>query len=444
MSTSSIWSKNSSFVDGELNLAGIPVSQLAKDFGTPTFFIDEAAFRARAISWRDGLKAEFGDSAGYVFYASKAFTCTALAHWIKEIGIGIDVATGGELAVALAGEVDPQHIELHGNNKSLAEIDRAVSIGVHSIVMDSLHEIDRVAEAARKHGKRQAVLIRLTPGIQAHTHESISTAHEDVKFGFSISSGAAWAAVEKIAQLPELELRGVHCHIGSQIFGTEAFEIAADRLLGFMAKYRDAYGAELPELDLGGGYGIAYLDGEETVEPSDVLPIIGKATREACAKYSLQLPLISIEPGRNIVGPTMFTLYEVGTVKDVVLDDGSIRKYISVDGGMSDNARTALYDAEYSAVIAQRDSKAPTALSRLVGKHCETGDIIIRDIQLPSDVVPGDLIATPATGAYGRSMASNYNHVPRPPVVAVIDGKARVIVRRETEADLLALDVAKM
>ena len=444
MSTSSIWSKNSSFVSGELNLAGIPVSQLAKDFGTPTFFIDEAAFRERAISWRDGLKAEFGDSAGHVFYASKAFTCTALAHWIKEIGIGIDVATGGELAVALAGEVDPQHIELHGNNKSLAEIDRAVSIGVHSIVMDSLHEIDRVSEVARKYGKRQAVLIRLTPGIQAHTHESISTAHEDVKFGFSISSGAAWAAVEKIAQLPELELRGVHCHIGSQIFGTEAFELAADRLLGFMAKYRDAYGAELPELDLGGGYGIAYLDGEETVEPSDVLPIIGKATREACAKYSLQLPLISIEPGRNIVGPTMFTLYEVGTVKDVVLDDGSIRKYISVDGGMSDNARTALYDAEYSAVIAQRDSKAPTALSRLVGKHCETGDIIIRDIQLPSDVVPGDFIATPATGAYGRSMASNYNHVPRPPVVAVIDGKARVIVRRETEADLLALDVAKM
>lgn len=444
MSNQSIWSANTSFVNSQLTLAGIPASQLAKDFGTPTFFIDEAAFRSRAISWRDGLKAEFGDSAGHVFYASKAFTCTALAHWIKEIGIGIDVATGGELAVALAGGVDPSKIELHGNNKSQSEIDRAVSIGVHSIVMDSLYEIDRVAEAARKHGKRQAVLIRLTPGIQAHTHESISTAHEDVKFGFSISSGAAWAAVEKIAQHPELELRGVHCHIGSQIFGTEAFEIAADRLLGFMAKYRDAFGTELPELDLGGGYGIAYLDGEETVEPSDVLPIIGKATRDACAKYSLQLPLISIEPGRNIVGPTMFTLYEVGTVKDVVLEDGSIRKYISVDGGMSDNARTALYDAEYSAVIAQRASSATTALSRLVGKHCETGDIIIRDIQLPSDVVPGDLIATPATGAYGRSMASNYNHVPRPPVVAVIDGKARVIVRRETEADLLALDVAKM
>ena len=439
-----MWSKNASFINGELALSGITASQLAAEFGTPTFFLDEDAFRTRAAAWRDGLTAEFGNKAGHVFYASKAFTCTAVAHWICELGIGIDVATGGELAAALAGGVDPANIEVHGNNKSLSEIDRAVSIGVKTIVMDSLYEIDRVADAARKHGKRQAVLIRLTPGIEAHTHESISTAHEDVKFGFSIASGAAWAAVEKIATLPELELRGVHCHIGSQIFGTEAFEIAADRLLGFMGKYRDAYGAELPELDLGGGYGIAYLPSEITVEPADVLPAIGKAVREACAKYSLELPFVSIEPGRNIVGPTMFTLYEVGTVKDVVIEDGTVRRYISVDGGMSDNARTALYDAEYFATIAQRTSSAPTAQSRLVGKHCETGDIIIRDIQLPSDVIPGDLIATPATGAYGRSMASNYNHVPRPPVVAVIDGKARVIVRRETEADLLALDVAKM
>lgn len=443
-SKASMWSKNISFINGEVALSGITASQLAADYGTPTFFLDEDAFRTRAAAWRDGLKAEFGDKAGHVFYASKAFTCTAVAHWISEIGIGIDVATGGELAAALAGGVDPSMIEVHGNNKSLSEIDRAVSIGVNTIVMDSLYEIDRVAEAARKHGKRQAVLIRLTPGIEAHTHESISTAHEDVKFGFSIASGAAWKAVEIISTLPELELRGVHCHIGSQIFGTEAFEIAADRLLGFMAKYRDTYGAELPELDLGGGYGIAYLPNEITVEPADVLPTIGQAVREACAKYSLEIPFISIEPGRNIVGPTMFTLYEVGTVKDVVVEDGSTRKYISVDGGMSDNARTALYDAEYFARIAQRTSTAGTVQSRLVGKHCETGDIIIRDIQLPSDVVPGDLIATPATGAYGRSMASNYNHVPRPPVVAVIDGKARVIVRRETEADLLALDVAKM
>ena len=444
MSIEPMWSKNITFVNGEVALSGIPASQLAREFGTPTFFLDEDAFRSRAIAWRDGLKAEFGENAGHIFYASKAFTCTAVAHWISEIGIGIDACTGGELAVALAGGVSPSMIEIHGNNKSVAEINGAVEIGVKTIVVDSLFEIERVADAARKYGKRQAILIRLTPGIEAHTHESISTAHEDVKFGFSIASGAAWSAVEKISSIAELELRGVHCHIGSQIFGTEAFEIAADRLIAFMAKYRDSYGAVLPELDLGGGFGIAYLPNEETVEPIDVLPAIGIAVRKACAKYSLELPLVSLEPGRNIVGPTMFTLYEVGTVKDVVVEDGSVRKYISVDGGMSDNARTALYDAEYFACIAQRSSSAPSVQSRLVGKHCETGDIIIRDIQLPSDVAPGDLIATPATGAYGRSMASNYNHVPRPPVVAVIDGKARVIVRRETEADLLALDVAKM
>jgi diaminopimelate decarboxylase len=351
------------------------------------------------------------------------------------------VCTGGELAVALAGGINPARIEVHGNNKSVAEIDRAVAVGVKTIVMDSLFEIERVAAAAKKHGKRQAVMLRLTPGIEAHTHEKISTAHEDVKFGFSIASGAAWSAVQKVREHPELELRGVHCHIGSQIFGSDAHEIATDRLMEFMARYRDEYKVELPELDLGGGFGIAYVTGDVTVEPSDVLPAIGKAVDDACKKYSLQIPLISLEPGRNIVGPTMFTLYEVGTVKDVEIDSGVIRKYVSVDGGMSDNARPALYGAEYTAVIAQRLSSAPLTLSRLVGKHCETGDIIINEIQLPADIAPGDLIATPATGAYGRSMASNYNHVPRPPVVAVKDGKARVIVRRENEEDLLALDV---
>ena len=353
----------------------------------------------------------------------------------------MDVCTGGELAVALAGGINPARIEVHGNNKSVAEIDRAVVAGVKTIVMDSLFEIERVATAAKKHGKRQAVMLRLTPGIEAHTHEKISTAHEDVKFGFSIASGAAWQAVLKVQEHPELELRGVHCHIGSQIFGSDAHEIATDRLMEFMGRYRDEYKVELPELDLGGGFGIAYVSGDVTVEPSDVLPAIRKAVDAACKKYSLQIPLISLEPGRNIVGPTMFTLYEVGTVKDVVVSAGTVRKYVSVDGGMSDNARTALYDAEYTAVIAQRVSSAPLTLSRLVGKHCETGDIIINEIQLPADIAPGDLIATPATGAYGRSMASNYNHVPRPPVVAVKDGKARVIVRRENEEDLLALDV---
>ena len=436
-----MWSKNSSFVDGVLTLSGIPVAQLANDFGTPAFFLDEDAYRSRALAWHHGLHSQFGENAGTIYYAAKSFICTAVAQWIAEIGIGIDVCTGGELAVALAGGIHPSKIEVHGNNKSLAEIERAVSVGVKTIVMDSLFEIERVAAAAKNHGVRQAVLLRLTPGIEAHTHEKISTAHEDVKFGFSIASGAAWKAVERVLQYPELELRGVHCHIGSQIFGSEAHEIATDRLMAFMAKYRDAFGTELPELDLGGGFGIAYVAGDVTVEPGDVLPQIHAAVTKACAEHDLAMPVISLEPGRNIVGPTMFTLYEVGTVKDVIVDSGKVRKYVSVDGGMSDNARTALYDAEYTAVIAQRASTAPLALTRLVGKHCETGDIIINEIQLPSDIAPGDLVATPATGAYGRSMASNYNHVPRPPVIAVKDGNARVIVRRENEADLLSLDV---
>ena len=436
-----MWSKNVSFESGVLHLSGISAAKLAQEFGTPAFFLDEEAFKARALAWNNGLRNEFGNHAGTIFYAAKSFISTAVAQWIEEIGIGIDVCTGGELAVALAGGINPARIEVHGNNKSVAEIERAVAVGVKTIVIDSLFEIERVAAAAKKYGVRQAVMIRLIPGVQAQTHEKISTAHEDVKFGFSIASGAAWQAVQKVQAHPELELLGVHCHIGSQIFGSDAHEIATDRLMEFMGRYRDEYKVELPELDLGGGFGIAYVAGDVTVEPSDVLPAIRKAVDAACKKYSLQTPLISLEPGRNIVGPTMFTLYEVGTVKDVVVSAGITRKYVSVDGGMSDNLRPTLYDAEYSAVIAQRVSSAPLTLSRLVGKHCETGDIIINEIQLPADIAPGDLIATPATGAYGRSMASNYNHVPRPPVVAVKDGKARVIVRRENEEDLLALDV---
>ena len=436
-----MWSENVSFVNGELQLSAISASDLAREFGTPAFLLDEASFRTRAQAWKNGLHSEFGDHTGTIYYAAKSFICTAVAQWIKEIGIGIDVCTGGELAVALAGGITPNRIELHGNNKSVAEIDRAVAIGVKTIVIDSLIEIERVASAAHRHGVRQGVMIRLIPGVQAQTHEKISTAHEDVKFGFSIASGAAWESILAVRSHPELELQGVHCHIGSQIFGADAHELATTRLMAFMARYRDEFSEQLPELNLGGGFGIAYLAGEKNVEPQDVLPAIHRAIAKACAEYSLEFPQISLEPGRNIVGPTTFTLYEVGTVKNVDIGNGVIRKYVSVDGGMSDNIRPTLYDAEYSAVIAQRASAAPLVNSRLVGKHCETGDIVINEISLPSDIAPGDLIATPATGAYGRSMASNYNHVPRPPVVAVKDGKARVIVRRENEEDLLALDV---
>lgn len=425
----------------ELSIAGITAKQLAKDFGTPTFFIDEADFRARALAWNDALKEAFGDKAGTVYYASKAFSCTEVARWIKDLGIGIDVSTGGEMAVALAGGIDPKKIEVHGNNKSIAEIEKAISIGVETIVIDSMYEIDRVATAAAKAGKVQRVLLRLTPGIEAHTHESIATAHEDVKFGFSIASGAAWSAITAVHKQSSLELRGFHAHIGSQIFGFESFEILAERFVTFLAKYRDEFKKELPELDLGGGYGIAYVEGDVTVVPRDAMQALANAVKKHCAAFKLEVPTVSIEPGRAIVGPTMFTLYEVGTVKDVTLENGTHRRYISVDGGMSDNIRPSLYGAEYTTILANRTSSAAHTSSRLVGKHCETGDIIIREIDLPEDIVPGDLLAVPATGAYGRSMASNYNHVPRPSVVAVKDGKARVIVRRESIEDLLALDI---
>jgi diaminopimelate decarboxylase len=436
-----VWSSGVSFENGRLLLSGISARTLASEFGTPTFFMDEADFRNRAAAWGQALHDTFGDNAGTVYYAAKAFICVEVARWVAQSGIGLDVCTGGELAVALAAGFPPSKMELHGNNKSVAEIESAIENGVRTIVIDSLIEIERVAAAAKGRGKRQRVLLRLTPGIEAHTHESIATAHEDVKFGFSIASGAAWAAILATRSHSEIELCGFHSHIGSQILSMEAFGVAADRLIGLAGQYRDEFGEELPELDLGGGYGISYLPEDDALLPSEVLPALYEAVKSACELRNLKMPRVSIEPGRAIVGPTMFTLYEVGTTKEVVLEDEGIRNYVSVDGGMSDNIRTPLYGAEYTAVIADRVSTDDVVQTRVVGKHCETGDIVIRDIKLPRDIAPGDLLAVPATGAYGRSMASNYNHVPKPPVVAVVDGKARVILRRETVTDLLSLDV---
>jgi len=436
-----LWSKNVSINNGELTCSGIRASALAAEFKTPTFFIDEDDFRTRALTWNSELSNAFGAQAGRVYYAAKAFICVEVARWIADLGIGIDVCTGGELAVALKGGISAENIEVHGNNKSVEEIEQAVAAGVGTIVMDSLFEIERVAAAAKSAGKVQRVLLRLTPGIQAHTHESIATAHEDVKFGFSIASGAAWQAIIETKKHASLELRGFHSHIGSQIFEKEPFGIAAQKLIELLAKYNEEFDEQLPELDLGGGYGIAYLENESEIHASDVLSALAAQVTQACAKYSLDVPKISIEPGRTIVGPSMFTLYTVGTTKVVTLENGSTRNYVSVDGGMSDNLRTALYGAEYTAIIANRASTAQKVATRIVGKHCETGDIVIKDIDMPSDVTPGDLLATPATGAYGRSMATNYNHISRPPVVAIKDGKARVILRRESIEDLLRLDI---
>jgi diaminopimelate decarboxylase len=284
-------------------------------------------------------------------------------------------------------------------------------------------------------------MIRVTVGVEAHTHEYIATAHEDQKFGFSLTNGAAAEAVRRVLALPQLELAGLHSHIGSQIFDPSGFEVAARRIIGLMADVRDEHGVEVPEIDLGGGFGIAYTS-EDDPEPVKIVAAgITEAVRGECLRHNLSLPRLSVEPGRAIVGPSAFTLYEVGTVKPVDLGNGASRLYVSVDGGMSDNIRPALYDAAYSCLLASRSSDAEPVLSRVVGKHCESGDIVVHDEFLPADLAPGDLLAVPATGAYCRSMASNYNHVPRPPVVAVAQGTSRVIVRRETEDDLLRLDV---
>jgi diaminopimelate decarboxylase len=393
--------------------------------------LDEADFRARAQAYATAFVG------ADVFYAGKAFLCGAVARWVDEEGMGLDVCSAGELAVALRAGFPPARIAMHGNNKSVAELQAALEAGVGHVVLDSFAEIARLADLATRRGVRARVLIRVTVGVEAHTHEFIATAHEDQKFGFSLAGGAAFEAAIRILDDDKLNLLGLHSHIGSQIFDTNGFEVAARRVIELQAQIRDARGVELPELDLGGGFGIAYTTQDDPAEAADLAKRLNKIVEGECAQERLRKPKLSIEPGRAIVGPAVLTLYEVGTVKDV---DG-IRTYVSVDGGMSDNIRTALYDASYSATLAGRASQAGPLLARVVGKHCESGDIVVKDEFLPADVQPGDLLAVPGTGAYCRSMASNYNHVPRPPVVAVRAGGSRVIVRRETEADLLNLDV---
>jgi diaminopimelate decarboxylase len=417
--------------DGALAIGGLSVQALAEEFGTPAYVLDENDMRERC---RDFAAAFAGCD---VYYAGKAFLCRAVVRIIAEEGLHLDVCTGGELATALSAGMPPERIGFHGNNKSVSELTRAVEAGVGRIIVDSFHEIERLSLIARDLGKRPAVLLRVTVGVEAHTHEFIATAHEDQKFGFSLTGGSALEAALRIIDEGVLDLRGLHSHIGSQIFDTSGFEVSARRVLGLQAQIRTARGVELPELDLGGGFGIAYTTQDDPAAPSDLAKRLDKIVADECEALQLELPRLSIEPGRAVVGPAVFTLYEVGTVKDV---DG-IRTYVSVDGGMSDNIRAALYGATYSATVASRASAAPPILARVVGKHCESGDVVVKDEFLPADVQPGDLLAVPGTGAYCRSMASNYNHVPRPPVVAVRDGRARVIVRRETEDDLLALDV---
>lgn len=442
-----LWPWSAAREGGVLRVGGVDLTSVADEFGTPTFVLDVEAMRGRARVWASAMAEEFWDgygmSGGDAFYAGKAFLSADVARLVAAEGLGIDTASLGELSLALRAGVDPSRIGLHGNNKSDAEIRLALEVGIHRIFIDSMDEVRQVERIAASLGVTAPVMVRLKSGIHAGGNEYIATAHEDQKFGLSLATGQAYEAVAAIKDAPHLDFRGLHSHIGSQIFGTEAFAEAARIVIDFAAVVRDELGLDVPAIDLGGGVGIAYT-GQDPVptSPVEVARALAGVVRERCAHHGLPIPHVSVEPGRSIAGPSMVMLYRVGVVKDVSLDDGGVRRYVAIDGGMSDNIRPVLYDAVYTATLANRDPAQASSLARcrVVGKHCESGDIIIRDIDLPADIAGGDLLAVPAVGAYGYSMASNYNMLTKPGVLGVEGGSARWFIRPQTIDHLLALD----
>ncbi|MFE5977141.1 diaminopimelate decarboxylase [Streptomyces sp. NPDC056460] len=415
-----------------MRIGGVLLSDVAEEFGTPAFVLDEEDFRSRCRTWRDAF-------AGHdVFYAGKAFLCHQVARWLTEEGLGLDVCSAGELRIARRAGVPGSSLIFHGNNKSADELAEAVAYGVSLVVLDSEDEISRLSAVARSHAVRQQVLIRVTPGVEARTHASITTGTDDQKFGFSLSTGSAHRAIARVLNEPGLELVGLHSHLGSQILCPDVFESAIDRLVELMAYTARTHGTVLPRLDLGGGLGIAYLPDEHPLDVRDLAPVLIDRVRKTCSAVGVPMPRLAVEPGRAIAGPTTVTLYTVGTIKR----QPGLRTWVSVDGGLSDNMRPALYDASYTVAPAGPTTGRPALETVTVcGRHCESGDIVVDSAQLPADLAVGDLLAVPASGAYHRSMANNYNCQPRPPVVAVRKGTARLLVRAETIDDVLRLDV---
>ena len=403
--------------DGRLSVGGVDLLDLAEEHGTPLFVYDEAHLRARC---REAVAA-FGEG---VAYGSKAFLCLAMARLVHDEGMRVDVATGGELHVVLSAGVPPERIVLHGNNKSATELARAHELGI-LVVVDSFDEVARLEQLYEADGRATRVMVRVTPGVEAHTHEYVMTGQVDSKFGLGVASGDAAKAVDHVRLHPAFDLAGVHAHIGSQIFLLRSFEKAVDVLAGFVAPL------DVDELCLGGGLGVPYVEGEEAPSITEWARIL----HDACAAAGITARL-TVEPGRAIAAAAGLTLYRVGTVKDIP----GVRTYVSVDGGMSDNPRPVLYGSGYEAFLPRATLAERPRTVTVVGKHCESGDIVVRDAHVPADLAVGDILCTPVTGAYGHSMASNYNKVPRPPVVFVAGGEARVVVRRETLDDLLRLD----
>ncbi len=426
---------------GEIQIGGVGVGELASKYGTPLYVIDEDEFRNRLNLLKRAFSAPARDIGIDVrmYYAAKALLTTEIARWVHQEGYSIDVASGGELAVALAAGFEGAKIGMHGNNKSLSEISRAVSHGVNSIVIDSELEIERIASIAESNSVVQGVRLRVNSGVHASTHEFLATAREDQKFGVPIEQ--VESLVETIRSHSSLKFLGLHSHIGSQIFVVDGFIEAARRLLELHAKLSAK--DEVPELNLGGGFGIAYVENEKPLNIKELAERIISNVASISAELGIEPPNLCFEPGRIIAGPSGVTLYNVGTLKDVeVTTDGksAIRRYVSVDGGMSDNLRSSLYGAEYSASLASRATAAEPVLARVVGKHCESGDIVVNNTYLPSDLAINELIAVPATGAYCYSLASNYNYLGRPPIASVRGGQSRLLVRGETEQDMLARD----
>lgn len=410
---------NADVADGRLSIGGVDVIELAERYGTPLFVYDEDHLRARC---REAVAA-FGPG---VAYATKAFLCKAMARLAHEEGMHLDVASGGELHVALAAGVPADQLVLHGNNKSEFELRLALEHGVSRIVVDSFDELDRIESLVRMGARRPAVLMRITPGVEAHTHEFIATGQNDSKFGFGVDSGEAERAIERARKSNRIELRGLHMHIGSQVFDVDSFRKAVEVIAPFVT------GLQLPELCVGGGLGVAYVEGETAPRIAEW----GKLIKQAAADAGIQAR-ISAEPGRSIAAAAAVTLYRVGTIKHLP----EIRTYLSVDGGMSDNPRPVLYGSGYETFLPRAAHAERPRRVTVVGKHCESGDFLVRNGHVPDDVAVGDVIATPVTGAYGHSMGSNYNKVPRPAVVFVAEGEARVVVRRETYEDLLRCEV---
>ncbi len=417
--------------DGALVIGGVRVSDLAAEHGTPLWVVDEQDLRDRCRSYREA----FPDV--WVAYASKAWCTTGILQIVADEGLWIDVASGGELHTAQHAGVPMDRVVLHGNNKSEAELRQAVEAGVARIVVDSLIELERLGRIATEAGTTVKVWLRITPGIDAHTHEFVRTGQDDSKFGFTLSLGLADEAMQAALATDGVEVAGIHAHIGSQIFGTDPFVANAEVLIELLARWRDEFGVTLGECNLGGGMGIRYTHEDHPVRINRYGDAVVQAVADACEDHRYPVPQLAVEPGRAIVGPSTITVYEIGTVKPLP----GVRTYVSVDGGMSDNIRPALYDAEHEVELANRESHQPPMAVSIVGKHCESGDLVAERTRLPEDTEVGDLLAVAATGAYTESMASNYNRLPRPAAVLVRDGEVRPLIRRETYDDLVARDV---